>query len=236
MKNDSMKAAAFKAAVPYTLPILAGFAFLGLTYGLYMHQQGFSFLWPMLMSATIFAGSMEFIAANLLLQNFNPFYAFALTLMINARHLFYGVSMLDKFRGAGKKKWYLIFGMCDETFSINAAVTVPAGVDKGWFMFFVTLLNQSYWVVSATLGGLLGDLLQIQIKGVEFAMCALFVVIFTDRWISDTNRIPGVLGILCSTVCLIALGPENFIIPAMLLILLVLAVLKNRLTKGGRPS
>lgn len=151
------KRRALKAAFPYTLPILAGFAFLGLAYGILMHSKGFSFLWPMLMSMTIFAGSMEFVAADLLCSAFHPLYAFFLTLMVNARHLFYGISMLDKFKGTGLKKWYLIFGMCDESFSINQSVEPPEGVDRGWFMFFVTLLNQGYWVLGATLGGLLGN-------------------------------------------------------------------------------
>ena len=160
------KRRALKAAFPYTLPILAGFAFLGLAYGILMHSKGFSFLWPMLMSMTIFAGSMEFVAADLLCSAFHPLYAFFLTLMVNARHLFYGISMLDKFKGTGLKKWYLIFGMCDESFSINQSVEPPEGVDRGWFMFFVTLLNQGYWVLGATLGGLLGNLVTFNTKGI----------------------------------------------------------------------
>lgn len=102
---------ALKCAFPHTLPILAGFLFLGITYGIYMNVSGFSFWYPMLMSMTIFAGSMEFVAVNLLLGAFDPLQALVMTLMINARHLFYGISMLDKYRGTGWKKWYLIFGM-----------------------------------------------------------------------------------------------------------------------------
>lgn len=140
---------AFQAAFPYTIPILAGFLFLGITYGIYMRVSGFSFWYPMVMSLTIFAGSVEFVAANLLLGAFNPLQALALTLMINARHLFYGISMLDKYKNTGWKKFYLIFGMCDESFSINYTANIPADVDKSWFMFFVTLLNHCYWVVGA---------------------------------------------------------------------------------------
>ena len=151
---------AFKCAFPYTIPIFAGFWFLGLTYGIYMNVNGFSFLYPMLMSLTIFAGSIEFIAVNMLMGAFDPLQAFAMTLMINARHLFYGIAMLDRFRGMGWKKIYLIFGMCDETFSINCSAEIPPEIDRGWFYFFVTLLNQLYWVGSATLGGLLGSLIE----------------------------------------------------------------------------
>ena len=132
---------ALKAAFPNTVPILAGFLFLGITYGIYMRTSGFSFIYPMLMSLTIFAGSVEFVAVNLLLGAFNPLQALAVTVMLNARHLFYGISMLDKYKGTGWKKFYLIFGMCDESFSINYTAYIPERVDRGWFMFFVTLLN-----------------------------------------------------------------------------------------------
>ena len=173
---------ALRAAFPHTLPIFAGFWFLGLTYGIYMNACGFSFWYPMLMSLTIFAGSMEFVAVNLLMGAFDPLQAFAMTLMINARHLFYGLSMLDKYKGTGLKKPYLIFGMCDESFSINYTAKIPAGVDKGWFMFFVTLLNHIYWFSGSTLGGIFGSLLQFNTEGLEFVMTAMFVLIFLNKW------------------------------------------------------
>ena len=132
-----MKKKAFKAALPYTLPICVGFLFLGMSYGFLMRSMGFSFLYPMLMSMFIYAGSMEFVTTNLLLSAFNPLSAFLLALMVNARHLFYGISMLDKYQNVGWKKFYLIYGMCDETFSVNCTTEVPEGVDKGWFMFSV---------------------------------------------------------------------------------------------------
>lgn len=148
---------AFRAAFPHTIPIFAGFWFLGLTYGIYMNASGFSFWYPMLMGLTIFAGSMEFVTVNLLLSPFNPLQALTMTLMINARHLFYGISMLDRYKGTGWKKIYLIFGMCDESFSINYTANIPSDVDQGWFMFFVTFLNHGYWVSGAALGGIFGD-------------------------------------------------------------------------------
>ena len=147
---------AFKSALPHTIPIFAGFLFLGMTYGIYMNVSGFSFWYPMLMSLTIFAGSVEFVTVNMLLGAFNPLQAFAMTLMINARHLFYGISMLDKYRGLGWRSIYLIFGMCDESFSINYTAKIPDEIDRGWFMFFVTLLNHFYWFMGATLGGIMG--------------------------------------------------------------------------------
>lgn len=158
LKKDTKYLRALKAAFPHTIHF-AGFWFLGLTYGIYMNVFGFSFWYPMLMSLTIFAGSVEFVAVNMLLGAFNPIQALVMTLMINARHLFYGISMLDKYKGTGWKKFYLIFGMCDESFSINYTADVPEGVDKGWFMFFVTLLNHLYWFSGVTLGGIFDSLI-----------------------------------------------------------------------------
>lgn len=169
-----MKKKAFRAALPYSLPICIGFLFIAMSYGFLMRSRGFSVFYPMAMSAFIFAGSMEFVAVELLLSAYAPLHAFLLTLMVNARHLFYGISMLEKYKGMGWKKPYLIFGMCDETFSINCTVTPPEGVDRGWFMFFVTLLNQTYWVAGATLGALLGSVLHFDTTGIEFVMTALF--------------------------------------------------------------
>ena len=156
---------ALKAAFPLTIPICLGFLFLGASYGILMGTKGFSFVWPMCMSAFIFAGSMEFVTVNLLLSAFNPLAGFLLALMVNARHLFYGLSMLGKFKGLGWKRPYLIFGMCDETFAINSTAKIPAGIDRGWFYFWVTLCNQLYWVTGATLGGLIGAHLPFNTDG-----------------------------------------------------------------------
>ena len=144
-----MKRKAFKASFPYTLPILAGFSFLGIAYGIYMNASGFSFVYPLCMSFLIYGGSLEFVAVEMLLSPFAPVQVLIMALLIQARHLFYGISMLDKFKGMG-----------DETFSGNYTADIPEDVDRGWFMFFVTLLDQLYWGISATLGALLGSLLK----------------------------------------------------------------------------
>ncbi|MCD8099231.1 MAG: AzlC family ABC transporter permease [Oscillospiraceae bacterium] len=227
---------AFACAFPFTVPILAGFLFLGMTYGVYMNALGFSFWYPMLMSVTIFAGSVEFVAANLLLGAFNPVQALALTVMINARHLFYGVSMLDKFRGTGLKKLYLIFGMCDETFSINCSAVIPDSVDRGWFMFFVTLLNHFYWFAGATLGGVFGSLISFSTEGLDFVMVAMFVVIFLNQWLNEKRHVSSLTGLAVSLVCLLVFGADDFIIPAMLGILLLLTALRAPLERGGRAQ
>ena len=214
-----MKSKAFRAALPYTIPICIGFLFLGISYGFFMHSKGFSFLYPVLMSLFIFAGAMEFVTVNLLLTAFNPLSAFLLALMVNARHLFYGISMLDKYKNTGLKKPYLIYGMCDESFSINCTVTPPADVDKGWFMLFVTLLNQIYWVAGAALGSLLGSVISFDTTGIEFVMTALFVVMFINQWEETDNHRSALTGVFCSMVCLFLFGAQHFIIPAMALII-----------------
>lgn len=218
-----MKRKAFKAALPYTLPICIGFLFLGMSYGFLMRSKGFSFVYPMLMSLFIFAGSMEFVTVNLLMSAFNPLHALFLALMVNARHLFYGISMLTKYQNVGIKKLYLIYGMCDESFTINCAVS-PDGVDKGWFMFFVTLLNHIYWVAGATAGALLGYVIQFDTTGIEFVMTVLFVIMFINQWEEKEHHNSALTGLLGSLICLLIFGSENFILPAMALIVICFVI------------
>ena len=198
-----MKKKAFKAAFPYTIPIGIGFLFLGMSYGFMMQSKGFSVWYPFFMSMFIFAGSMEFVTSNLLLSAFSPVAAFFLALMVNARHLFYGLSMLDKYKNTGWKKFYLIFGMCDESFTVNCTVTPPDDVDHGWFMFFVNLLNQVYWVAAATAGALLGYVIHFDTTGIEFVMIALFVVMFLNQWEETKDHRPALVGLICPVICLL---------------------------------
>ena len=231
MSNSYTKA--LKTAFPHTLPIFAGFWFLGLTYGIYMNVSGFSFVYPMLMSLTIFGGSLEFVAVTMLLAPFAPVQTFIMTLLIQARHLFYGISMLDKFKDMGWKRFYLIFGMCDETFSINYTANIPTDVDKGWFMFFVTLLNHMYWFTGATIGGLVGSLLTFNTDGLDFVMTAMFVVIFLEQFRKEKKPYTAVIGLGSALVCLIIFGADSFMIPTMICILALLTVLKKPMEKGG---
>ena len=225
---------AFRCAFPYTIPIFAGFWFLGLTYGIYMNASGFSFWYPSLVSLTVFAGSVEFVAVNMLLGAFHPLQALFMTLMINARHLFYGISMLDRYKGTGWKKFYLIFGMCDESFSINYTAEIPEDVNRGWFMFFVTVLNHFYWFSGATLGGLFGSLIHFNTEGLDFVMTAMFVVIFMEQWLKEKRHTSALTGVGISLLCLLAFGAERFIIPAMAMILAVLTGMRRkRLLKGA---
>ncbi|WP_459481644.1 azaleucine resistance protein AzlC [Clostridium saccharoperbutylacetonicum] len=233
MKKNNKITKAFLAAFPHTVPIFAGFTFLGIAYGIYMNASGFSPIYPAIMSLTIFAGSVEFVTVNLLLGGFNPLNALIITLMLNARHLFYGISMLDKFKGTGLKKLYLIFGMCDESFSINYTANISECIDKGWFMFFVTMLNHLYWVFGATIGGIFGSLVKFNTNGLEFVMTALFVVIFLEQWMKEAVHHSSLIGLVISVLCLIIFGGEHFIIPAMLMIMGILTSMKKSLDKVG---
>ena len=228
-KETSKWRPALKAAFPYTLPIFAGFWFLGLAYGLLMNKSGFEFYWPMLMAMTIFSGSVEFVAVKLLLGKFHPLQALLIALLICARHLFYGISMLEKFKGKGWKKFFLIYGMCDETFSINYTAKIPEGIDHGWFMLWVTVLNYSYWVSGATLGGLFGSLLQFNTKGLGFVMTSMFVTIFVQQWMNERNHVASIAGLVLSALCLALLGAEHFVIPAMIAMLLCFLAARPKL-------
>ena len=239
MESLSVRRKALAAAFPQTIPILTGFGFLGLTYGVYMSLSGFPFWYPMLMALVIFGGSLEFVAVELLLSPFAPVTCFCMGLMIQARHLFYGIAMLDKYKGLGWKKLYLIFGLCDETFSINCSATVPQGVDAGWFYFFVTLLDQSYWVISAALGGLLGNLLTFNTQGLDFVMTAMFVVILLEQLLKEDRHYTALIGGGASLLCLLLFGPDSFLIPTMVCVLGLLTLLRGPIEptlKGGETA
>ena len=226
-----MRIKALKIAFPQTIPIFTGFWFLGMAYGIYMNASGFSFVYPLCMSLLIYGGSLEFVAVEMLLSLFAPLQTFIMALLIQARHLFYGLSMLDKFKGLGWKKYYLIFGMCDETFSINCSADIPEDVDRGWFYFWVTLLNQFYWSAAATTGGIVGSLLKIDTSGISFVMTAMFVVIFLEQWLKEKEHSASLIGLTVSVLCLIVFGPDSFMVPTMVLIVGLLTLLRKPLEK-----
>lgn len=185
------------------------------------------------MSIVIFGGSLEFVTVTMLLSPFAPLQAFLMAILIQARHLFYGIAMLDRFRGTGLKKYHLIYGMCDETFSINFSAKIPQDVDRGWFMFFVTLLNEFYWVSGATIGGLTGSLLTFDTQGISFVMTAMFTVIFLEQYEREHSHITAWVGLAASALCLQLFGSQSFIIPAMLCILVVLTLIRGPLERKG---
>lgn len=218
---------AFKAAFPKTVPIMTGFLFLGAAYGIYARNAGLPPFVPIIMAAAVFAGSMEFVLVDMMTAGaaFDPFGAFIMAVMVNARHLFYGISMLDKYKKAGKKRLYLIFGMCDESFSVNCTADIPENVDRVWFYFFVTLLNQIYWVLGASIGSLIGNFFSVE--GLDFVMTALMTVLFIENLIKEKSHAGSIIGVCAAILCLVFFGADGFMIPSMLLILIALTVFRK---------
>ena len=230
-KKGAMLRRAAYVAFPHSLPIFAGYGFLGLAYGILMSVNGFSPFFTFMMSLLVFGGSAQIVAVDLLTKPFDPINAFVITFMLCARHIFYGISMLEKYRKIGIKKLYMVFGLVDETFSINYSATPPDDVDKGWFMFFVTAFNHLYWLIGSTLGALFGTLINFSTEGIDFVMTSMFTIIFIEQWRKDKNHTSALYGLGISLICLIIFGAENFIIPSMIGIFLALTLSKPFLEK-----
>ncbi len=223
---------AFRAAAPQTVPVFAGYLVLGMGYGIYVQSLGLPVWMPMLMGTVVYGGSLEFVLASLLLGAFSPLSAFLMALMIQARHLFYGLAMLERYKGYGLRSFYMIFAMSDETFSITCSAEPPQGIDRGWFMFFITLLDQFYWVASAGLGAVVGSVLPFSTRGVDFVMTAMFVVIFLNQWEKEKQHYSGIIGLAVPLVCLVLFGSGSFLLPSMACILVLLLVLRKPIERA----
>ena len=222
-------AAAVRAAFPHTIPVLTGYLAVGIAYGVLMAAKGYNFLWSGFISAFAFCGSMQYVAITLLTTAFDPIQAFALSLMVNARHLFYALALLPKYRRLGKLRYFMIYTLADEQFSLSSSVEPPEDVDPTLFYFSMNLLTWCYWVVSSMLGGLVGGLIIFDLTGIDFALTALFVVLFIEQVIPRENRAPGVAGLVCSLVGLALFGPDSMVIPAMVLTMAVLLLGRRKL-------
>lgn len=220
-----------KAALPHTLPVFMGYLFLGIAFGVLLASKGFHVGWALLMSVLIYAGSMQFVAVSYLVAGFQPLGVVLITLMVNARHVFYGLSMLEKFKGTGKLKPYLIFGLTDETYSLLCSAEPPEGVERKWFMFWITLFDHSYWILGSVIGCVAGTLIPFDSTGIDFAMTALFVVIMVEQWEKTKNHIPVLVGIGATILCRVFAGEQWFIIASMAVIFISLVVLHPYLEK-----
>lgn len=227
---------ALLAAFPHTIPVLTGFLVLGMAYGVLMQTKGYGVFWSVLMSAVAFCGSMQFVAITLLTAVFNPVQAFLLSLMVNARHLFYGLSMLEKYKGLGKVRAFLIYTLCDETFSISCSLVPPKTVNRKYFYFIISALDYFYWILGTFLGGILGNFITFNTKGLDFVLTALFVVLLMEQWKKPENRGPALAGMVCTAGSLFLFGQENFIIPAMLLIAGVLMAARKGFDKNEKEE
>ena len=213
--------AALKAAFPQTIPVLTGYFVLGLGYGIYVQSLGLPIWLPPLMGTVVYGGSLEFVLASLLLGSFSPLY---------------GLTMLERYQGYGLRSFYMIYAMSDETFSITCSAEPPEGVDRGWFMFFITLLDQIYWVASAFLGAAVGSILPFSTEGVDFVMTAMFVVIFLNQWEKEKQHYSGFIGLAVPFVCLLVFGSGSFLIPSMICILVLLLVLRKPIEQTDKTE
>ena len=222
---------AFSFALKASVPVLLGYVTTGIAFGLLLQAAGFGAGWAFLMSLVCYAGSMQFVAINLLTGCAGIIEVIIMTLLINCRHMVYGFSMLDKFRIMGKRKPYMIFSLSDETFSLLCSAEPPKDVDRSWFFFFIALLDQLYWIVGSVVGGLLGSSFSFNTQGIDFAMTALFVVIFVNQWRETKSHAPALAGLACSVVCLLLFGADNFILPALISMVVLLTVVRKRLDR-----
>ena len=212
-----------------SLPVMAGYLVLGFGFGVLLERAGYPFYWAVLMSAVIYAGSMQYVAVSLLSGGASLLVCALMTLTVNARHLFYGIAMLEKYRGLGRARPYLIFSLTDETFSLVSR-PLPAGLDRRCYYLTLSILNHGYWIAGSALGGLFGQLVSFDSRGIDFAMTALFVVIFVEQWLSSRQHLPALLGLGLSALCL-AVFRADFVIPAMLCIAAALLLLRRPLER-----
>lgn len=218
-----------KYAFKQSLPVMAGYIVLGMGFGILLKTKGYGVVWAFFMSLFIYAGSMQYVTINLLAGGATILTAALMTFMVNARHLFYGISMIERYRNTEPYKPYLIFGLTDETYSLVCSGNVPEDVDEKKYYFVLTLLNQCYWIIGSVVGSLLGNLITFNTAGIEFSMTALFLVVFVDQWKSTKNHTSAVVGVGTSVVCLLIFGAENFLIPTMIAITVMLTVLRRKL-------
>ena len=199
-----------------SLPVMAGYVVLGIGFGLMLYNAGYSWIWALLMSVTIYAGSMQYVGVSLISMGAGLLSVAVTTLMVNARHLFYGISMVEKYRDTGKRKPYLIFALTDETYSLVCSPTLPEGVDRKNFYLFLSAMNQCYWIAGSLIGAVLGSVLPFSTAGVDFSMTALFTVVVVEQWEKAHDHLPALLGFGISLACLLIFGTSNFLIPSMI--------------------
>ena len=220
-----------KTAFFDTIPVMTGYLFLGIGFGIIMQQNGFGLGWAVAMSVFIYAGSMQYVGVGLLTGGAGLVTAALATLLVNARHLFYGISMINAYKGTGKKKPYLIFALTDETYSLVSREQLPQGVDRNSYFFLVSLFDQCYWVVGTVLGSMAGSLIPMNFEGIDFALTALFVTIFVEQWLSSKDHFPAIVGVASAAACLLLFGPDTFLIPTMILITAIFVLIHRQ--QGG---
>ncbi len=223
-----------KQVLVKTFPVFTGYIVLGIGFGILMVKNGFGIGWVLAMSLFIYAGSMQYLGINLLTGGAGILQTAIATLMVNARHLFYGISMVDKYKDMGKAKPYLAFALTDETYSLVCSEKVPEGVKPAKYYLLISVLNHFYWVLGSCIGALLGNIITFDTTGIDFSMTALFVTVFVQQWIEAKEHFPAITGLAASVVCLFIFGSESFLIPTMLVILVTLLIWRRH-TKEEEP-
>lgn len=218
-----------RAAFRATIPVLMGYLAIGIAFGLMMDSAGYSLPLTVLMSVTIYAGAGQYLGVSLLVAGVSPVQTALMTLLVNFRHMFYGLSMLEKFRGMGLRKLYMIFSLTDETYALLASAQAPEGVPEKDYYLAIALLDHSYWIAGSAIGFLLGSALSINTTGVDFAMTALFVVIAVGQWRGTKNHLPAALGAVVTLVSLQLVGKENMLILSLVVIAALLLALQRRM-------
>lgn len=218
-----------KKAFLATVPVMTGYLVLGMGFGIILKTKGYGVLWALAMSVFIYAGSMQFVALDLLTGGASLITVALTTLMVNARHLFYGISMVDKYRGTGAKKPYLIFALTDETYSLVCNDGAVKDIEnKNGYYFLVSLFDQIYWVSGCVIGSLLGSVIPFNTEGIDFALTALFITVFVEQWLDSKKHSPALIGVGASVVCLLIFGRDSFLIPSMIIITALLIIIRKR--------
>ncbi|MBQ9326910.1 MAG: AzlC family ABC transporter permease [Solobacterium sp.] len=226
------KSPELKTAFHDSIPVMTGYVFLGMAYGVYMNVNGFSWVYPVSMAMIIFGGSLEFVAVTMLMSRFAPLQTFLMAFMIQARHLFYGLAMLEKYKGL-RRRPYLIFALSDETFAVGGSKTLPEHLDPSSYYFYLSAMDQFYWIFGAFCGGMFGSFIPFNTEGLDFVMTTMFVVIFLDAVLKEKTHLPSLIGLLASLGCLMVFGADNFIIPSMCVILVFLILLRSKISASG---
>lgn len=218
-----------------TVPVLTGYLFLGAGFGILLSEAGYGPGWAFLMSLCVYAGSGQYLLVNLLTAGASLVTNAVATLLVNVRHLFYGISLVDTYRDAGKKKHYMIFALTDETYSLVTQAKLPEGISKTAYCFWVSLFDQCYWILGCVLGNVAGFLLPVDFTGVSFVLTALFVTMFTEQWLTHKDHGPAIIGVVCTAVCLLIFGSEIFLIPSMAAIAGLL-ILRRKTGRGKQDE
>lgn len=230
-RTKNRYAKAFRVAFPYTIPVLTGYLFIGTAFGVMFQEKGYNFLWAILMSVLVYAGSGQYLAVNFFVPGAGFWNIIFMTLMVNVSHMFYGLSLLERFGRMGKKRLYMIFSLTDETYSLLCTTKIPKGVPEDAFLFAIAFLDHLYWIAGSAIGAVAGAVLPLNAKGIDFAMTALFIVIFVEQWMAGGKRIPALIGLISTAALRVAFGMDRFVLPSMICILCCLVLGRAHIEK-----